>query len=214
MQRTVCLNPWQRGYNLLMRALALFPYQVAYLYTTDVVKQGLISTSIGAGLVAGQVLGSVIAVPGGNLRYKQIFYMSGLCAFTAGLAGSTESEAVGTAMAIFAGFFIGLLEVTVSTSVLIVLDDQSEIGTAGGVFGSLRAAFGVLGSKSSSYKFLLVMDANIRTSSCDLQYHFPEQIEKLCCIWCRSRPPPRRPSTNLDRAFPRSCCYWRSVGIP
>lgn len=89
------------------------------------------------------------------MKYKQIFYMSGLCAFTAGLAGSTGSAAVGTAMAVLAGVFIGLLEVTVSTAVTIVIDDQSEIGTAGGVFGSLRAMFGVIASKSSALVFPL-----------------------------------------------------------
>ena len=85
------------------------------------------------------------------LKYKQIFYMCGLCAFTAGLAGSTSSPAVGTAMAVLAGVFIGLLEVTVSTAVTIVIDDQSEMGTAAGVFGSLRAASGVLASEFTTH---------------------------------------------------------------
>lgn len=42
---------------------------------------------------------------------------------------------------------VGLLEVVVSTAVTIVIDDQSEIGTAAGVFGSIRASSGVLASK-------------------------------------------------------------------
>lgn len=42
---------------------------------------------------------------------------------------------------------VGLLEVAVSTAVTIVIDDQSEIGTASGVFGSIRAVSGVLASK-------------------------------------------------------------------
>lgn len=144
---------------------ALFPYQVAYLYEpTDIIKQGLISTSIGAGLVAGQFFGSWIAVPGGMLKYKQIFYMAGLCAFTAGLAGSTTNENIGTAMAVLSGVFIGLLEVTVSTAVTIVIDDQSEIGTASGVFGSLRAAFGVLASTltSATSRFAIALTLHLK----------------------------------------------------
>lgn len=46
------------------------------------------------------------------------------------------------------GFMVGLLELVVSGAVTIVIDDQSEIGTAAGVFGSIRAAAGVLASKS------------------------------------------------------------------
>jgi hypothetical protein len=42
---------------------------------------------------------------------------------------------------------VGVLEVFVSTAVTIVIDDQSEIGLAAGVFGSIRAAAGVLASK-------------------------------------------------------------------
>lgn len=126
----------------------LFPYQVAYLYTQDVVKGGLISTTIGAGVVSGQFFGSWIAVPGGHLKYKVIFYTAGLCAFAGGLAGSTRSENVGEALAYCTGLMIGLLEVTISTVVTIVIDDQSEIGTASGVFGSIRGAAGVIAGKS------------------------------------------------------------------
>lgn len=125
----------------------LFPTQVAYLYTTDIVKGGLISTTIGAGVVSGQFFGSWIAVPGGFLKLKVIFYTVGLCGFTASLAGSTHSSAVGEALAYCTGLMIGLLEVTISTVVTIVIDDQSEIGTAAGVFGSIRGAAGVLGSE-------------------------------------------------------------------
>lgn len=42
---------------------------------------------------------------------------------------------------------VGLLEVVVSSAVTVVIDDQSEIGAAAGVFGSIRAAAGVLASK-------------------------------------------------------------------
>lgn len=128
---------------------------VTLRYTTDPVKQGLISTCIGSGVVAGQFIGSWIAVPGGFLKYKTIFYTAGLCAFTAALAGATTNKNVGSGVAVVAGLFIGLLEVTVSTVVTIVIDDQSEMGTAAGVFGSLRATFGVIASKSSALQLLL-----------------------------------------------------------
>lgn len=81
------------------------------------------------------------------MKFKLIFYTAGLCAFAGGLAGSTHSVGIGEALAYCTGLFIGLLEVTISTVVTIVIDDQSEIGTAAGVFGSLRGAAGVIASE-------------------------------------------------------------------
>ena len=122
---------------------------VSVLYTTDVVRGGLLSSCIGCGVAAGQFTGSLIAVPGGMLRLKIIFFSCGITAFTAGLAGATGSENVGIAMAVCTGFCVGVLEVIISTAITIVIEDQSEIGAAGGVFGSIRSAAGVLASKCS-----------------------------------------------------------------
>lgn len=125
----------------------LFPVMVASLYTQDIVEGGLISCAIGGGVCCGQFIGSWIAVPGGRMKYKLMFVTAGLTAFTAGLAGCTENKAAGSACATLAGICVGVLEVMVSTTVTIVLDDQSEMGTGAGVFGSLRGAGGVLASK-------------------------------------------------------------------
>lgn len=129
-------------------ANVLFPIMVSALYTTDPIRAGLVSCAIGGGVCSGQTIGSFIAVPGGHLRYKMIFVTAGLTAFTAALAGCLDNEAAGAACATMAGFFIGVLEVVISTMVTIVLDDQSEMGTGAGVFGSLRGAGGVIASKS------------------------------------------------------------------
>lgn len=120
---------------------------VAALYTKDILKAGLISCATGGGVCAGQFVGSFIAVPGGKLKVKLIVISAGLCAFTAALAGATHSQATGSALATCAGISIGMLEVIISTVVTIVLDDQSEMGTGAGVFGSLRGAGGVIASK-------------------------------------------------------------------
>ncbi|EME43735.1 hypothetical protein DOTSEDRAFT_171572 [Dothistroma septosporum NZE10] len=125
-------------------ANTLFPYMVAALYTTDVVEAGLVASCVGGGVCAGQFLGSWLAVPGGHFRVKLIAVSCGVCAFVAGLAGATDSQATGSALAVCAGLMVGILEVFVSTAVTIVIDDQSEIGLAAGVFGSIRAFAGVL----------------------------------------------------------------------
>lgn len=132
-------------------ASVLFPTMVATLYTTNIVEGGLISCAVGGGVCAGQLIGSFIAIPGGRLKIKLIIISAGLCAFTAALAGATGSQATGSALATCAGFCVGCLEVIISTVVTIVLDDQSEMGTGAGVFGSLRGAGGVVASKPLSY---------------------------------------------------------------
>jgi hypothetical protein len=120
---------------------------VATLFTTDVVRGGLISCAIGGGVCGGQFLGAWLAVPGGHLKYKLIFVNAGLLAFIGGLAGAGQNEAIASALATCGAIMVGMLEVTVSTIVTIVIDDQSEMGTAAGVFGSIRSAGGVLASK-------------------------------------------------------------------
>ena len=130
--------------------LALFPIMVATLYTTNVVRAGLVSSCVGGGVCAGQFIGSLIATPGGRFRFKLIFVSCGTCAFVGALAGTTRNQAMGEALAVCAGFMVGVLEVCVSTAVTIVIDDQSEIGMAAGVFGSIRAVAGVLASKYTS----------------------------------------------------------------
>ena len=126
----------------------IFPVMVATLFETDIIRGGLVSCAVGGGVCAGQFLGSWLTVPGGHLRWKLVFVTAGMMAFLAGLAGATNSEDTAVGLAVMAGFMVGLLEVAVSTAVTIVIDDQSEIGTAAGVFGSIRAASGVLASKS------------------------------------------------------------------
>lgn len=128
--------------------VVVFPVMVATLFETDPIRGGLVSCAVGGGVCAGQFFGSFLTVPGGHLKYKMVFVTASMTAFLAGLSGATNSESTATALAVMAGLMVGLLETAVSTAVTIVIDDQSEIGTAAGVFGSIRAASGVLASKN------------------------------------------------------------------
>ena len=148
----------RRGHKEANRETVLFPQMVAFLYTTDIVEGGLVSCCVGGGVVAGQFFGSWLAVPGGHLKYKLMFVTAGLCAFVAGLAGATNSQALGSTLAVLSGLMVGLLEVSVSTMVTIVIEDQSEMGTGAGVFGSLRGAGGVLASKFDPTNFILKVE--------------------------------------------------------
>ncbi|KAF7190192.1 Trichothecene efflux pump TRI12 [Pseudocercospora fuligena] len=145
-------------------ASVLFPVMVEALYTQNIIEGGLISCAIGGGVCCGQFIGSWIAVPGGRMKYKLVFSAAGLTAFTAGLAGCTANKAAGSALATLAGVCIGVIEVMVSTTVTIVLDDQSELGTGAGVFGSLRAAGGVLATAIYSTIFMNRLTDNIKSN--------------------------------------------------
>lgn len=63
---------------------------------------------------------------------------------------------------------VGLLELFVSTAVTVVIEDQSEIGTASGVFGSIRASAGVL---ASMYP-ISFLQLGLTLLSCHLLVHF------------------------------------------
>lgn len=160
--------------RLLTNSTVLFPHMVASLYTNDIIRGGLMSCAIGGGVCGGQLIGSLIAVPGGHMRFKMMFVTACLTAFTAGLAGCTESAAAGSALATLVGIAVGVLEAIVSTTVTIVLDDQSELGTGAGVFGSVRGATGVIASKSSIRTSLIETDIK---SSCDLLNGSIEQYQ-------------------------------------
>lgn len=79
---------------------------VATLFETDIVRGGLVSCAVGGGVCAGQVIGAVLAVPGGHLKWKMIFVSAGMMAFLAGIAGATDSETTATVLAVLAGKLI------------------------------------------------------------------------------------------------------------
>lgn len=122
---------------------------VATLFTTDAVYGGLVSCAIGGGVCGGQVLGSVVAIPGGHLKYKIIFGALCMTVFIGGMAGAGQNQAVASSLVTLGAISVGAVETWMVTLVTIVIDDQSEMGTAAGVFGSIRSVGGVLASKCS-----------------------------------------------------------------
>lgn len=119
---------------------------VAALFTTDIVEQGLMSVAIGGGVALGQLGASMLATPGGMLRWKIFASVLISTIFTAALAGAkTPSAASG--LSVIASICVGALESFAGVAVTIVIKDQTEIGTAAGAYGSIRSAAGVLASK-------------------------------------------------------------------
>ena len=64
---------------------------IATLFTSDIVKAGLLSVAIGGGVGLGQFGASVIATPGGNIRWKIFATVVACTAFAAGLAGAKKT---------------------------------------------------------------------------------------------------------------------------
>ena len=122
---------------------------VAALFTDNIVRAGLLSVAIGGGVALGQLGASIIATPGGNLRWKIFASVVVSTALTAGLAGA-KNESVASGLATVSSIGVGALESFAGVAVTIVIKDQTEIGTAAGVYGSIRSAAGVLASKWQS----------------------------------------------------------------
>ena len=124
----------------------IYPTMVAVLFTSDIVKAGLLSCAIGGGVGAGQFTASLWATIGGNFRWKLFFSVCAFTAFTAGLAGA-KTQATASALAVCASYFIGALESLAGVGVTIAIRNQTELGAGVGVYGSIRSLMGVLASK-------------------------------------------------------------------
>ncbi|OAL44211.1 TRI12-domain-containing protein [Pyrenochaeta sp. DS3sAY3a] len=122
----------------------IFPAMVGALFTTDVVYGGLLSSAVGGGTCLGQFLGCLIATPGGHIRHKMIFVSAMMMAFIGGMAGAGQNQAVASALVVLGSVSVGLLESIGNGIVTIILEDQTKMGAAVGVYGSIRSAAGVL----------------------------------------------------------------------
>lgn len=120
---------------------------MAVLLTSDVVDAGLISSAVGGGVCAGEFLFMIASTWGGHLKWKLVFVTVCLTAFISGVAGATENKATAAALATLGGVSVGGLELLCATLITIIIDDQSEMGCAIGVYGSIRSAAGVIASK-------------------------------------------------------------------
>jgi hypothetical protein len=126
---------------------------ISTLFTTDIVYGGLLSTAIGGGTAAGQFRGSLIATPGGHMRWKLVIVMACLTAFVGGMAGAKQNQAVASALITLGSASLEAIEALAIGVVTIVIDDQKEMGVASGAFSSLRSVGGVIASKLSVVMF-------------------------------------------------------------
>jgi len=125
----------------------LYPMMVSMIFTSDLVYSGILTCTVLAGTVGGQMLGTATAVVGGHIKWKLVFACTAMTAFNGGMAGVGENKHLATALSFLGALMVGALEGYAIGLVTIVIDDQREIGAAAGVFGSLRTIGAVVSSK-------------------------------------------------------------------
>ncbi|KAF1840697.1 MFS general substrate transporter [Cucurbitaria berberidis CBS 394.84] len=120
----------------------VWPAQAAVLYGNgDTIRVGYMSTIVGISIITGQVLAGIFAERIGKTRYQCMaaFLIGGTFLGCAAVANPDNGS---TTMAlIFLGcMFIGWNESICLANSTILVEDQNEIGIAGGTAGSVRAA--------------------------------------------------------------------------
>jgi len=121
---------------------------VAVLYTNgDPIYGSWLASLVGLGLLAGEIVGGLIATPLGKVRYQMIFAVLAAILFFATVATCTPDTRDRACALVFIGcFFVGWIENVCLSLTTVALDDQREIGTGAGVAGSVRAAISAVSS--------------------------------------------------------------------
>jgi hypothetical protein len=123
----------------------IWPRAVAVLYTASASRAGWMDTIVGACFLLGQISSNAIAHyvnPRIVLRIVAPIAM----AFVAATAANLENEGLSVGMIILGALFSGCTDGLAITLTTVVIHDQEEIGTAGGLGGAIRSAGGALGN--------------------------------------------------------------------
>ncbi|ROT39089.1 MFS general substrate transporter [Sodiomyces alkalinus F11] len=127
----------------------IWPMQVAVMYNTDgdIHKMGAIANIIGLAMTGGQITGGLLAAKIGKTKYQCmiVFLIGGVFMGCASIVTRPEDKAAAIALVTLGCFWVGWNESICLSNATICVHDQREIGVAGGMAGSLRAAIcGVL----------------------------------------------------------------------
>ncbi|KAL4861631.1 fungal trichothecene efflux pump [Aspergillus spectabilis] len=134
--------------SIYYAAAVIWPQQVNSLYgITSLRNVGFLSSLPGVGQMAGEVVGGILAVPLGYHRYQLVilFAIGGIflgCCATLDI----DSRAMPAALITLTNFCLGWVEMIGMANSTILIEDQSEIGIAGGMGGSVRSAISAVAS--------------------------------------------------------------------
>ncbi|CAG9993119.1 unnamed protein product [Clonostachys byssicola] len=120
----------------------IWPMQCATLYNDrDLTYLGGISSLVGVGIISGQIVGGVLTAKIGKAKYQcmTVFTIGGI--FLAAVTVSNpDNKSTAIALMFLGCFFIGWNETITLANTTICVEDQREIGIAGGLGASIRAA--------------------------------------------------------------------------
>ncbi|KIX06628.1 uncharacterized protein Z518_04604 [Rhinocladiella mackenziei CBS 650.93] len=126
----------------------LWPMQVYSLYAEgDLTYGGYLSSMPGLGQITGGVVFGWLVQKIGWQKYQVVGSFFAGSAFTTSLAAVTLNNKVAMAVCVFVGnLFLGWAEIVCLLNATILIKDQREIGSAGGLAVAIRTAISAIGT--------------------------------------------------------------------
>lgn len=135
------------GASIYYAFAIVWPRMVFTLYTSDLTHGGWLSCVTGSAINCGQIIGGAFSRQIGKQRWQLVGAAIFTGAFLGGAACATPSNENTVIGLLFIGCFsVGWLESVRLAMSGILVEDQSEIGTAVGVAGSIRSAVSTIAS--------------------------------------------------------------------
>lgn len=135
------------GASIYYAFAIVWPQMVFTLYTSDLTHGGWLSCVTGSAINCGQIVGGALSRQIGKQRWQLTITAVLTCAFLGGAACATPHNQNTIIALLFLGCFsVGWLESVGLAMSGILVEDQSEIGTAVGVAGSIRSAVSTIAS--------------------------------------------------------------------
>lgn len=145
------------GSTMQMVWLALnvfWPLQISALFTTNEITIGLLSSTTGIALVAGELIFAPFFRFGGHLKWQLVSASLMTALFGTLMAIVTyKTEHLAIAFTLLAGLAVGWIEL-VTTVMVGLVAPPNDIGVAQGFFGSTRLVFGTIAGRSYFFTLL------------------------------------------------------------
>ncbi|KFZ00452.1 hypothetical protein V498_00076 [Pseudogymnoascus sp. VKM F-4517 (FW-2822)] len=125
----------------------IFPQMVFGLYTEDKAYGSALSCIVGASIVMGQIVGGLLSKWIGKQKWQLVVSTTAFTGLLGGVAcATTDNKDTVIGLLIVGCFFVGWVESIGLAMSGIVIKDQSEIGTAVGIAGTVRSAVSTVAS--------------------------------------------------------------------
>jgi MFS family permease len=144
---SACIIIGSTGQMVYLALNVLWPMQINALFTTDNITIGLLSSTTGVALVAGELIFSPLFRVVGYLKWQLVIATAVTAVFGTLMAAVTyDTEHAAIAFTVLAGLAIGWIEL-VTIVIVGLVAPPNDIGVAQGFFGSTRLVFGTIASK-------------------------------------------------------------------